>query len=628
VPSSLPAMSSALPQVGSPPEASGGPRPPTARVRGALIATAVAAAYVVLAGGAFWRVWSSHPTSYMQLGGDQWRNVWFLGWLPFALGHAHFPLYSGYVNVPVGVNLLSAAGIPALGFLFSPVTVIWGAIASYNVASTLALASSAMAAYALARRFTTWRPAAFAAGLLYGFSPDLVAQAQGHLNLSFCPVPPLIFLALHELLVRQAWGAKRTGFLLGVLVTVQFFISSEILFDTVVVGAVVVVCLLVVGRRRLGGHWHHAATGGAAAVVTALVLLGFPLWWMLDGSAHVVGKLDLVPQAYRADLLGPLIPDSLQLITFGTRLTAHADHFATSAAENGSYLGIPLLVVLAVAVVALRRRAVAVVAAAGGVAAFVLSLGAHLAVAGTPRLGPNGTAAGGIPLPEAVFSHLPVLDNVEPVRFSVLMDLAAAVVLACALDAAYRWLRGGRHRRGRRPAATLAAAAVAAVALVPVIPAVPFAGIGFDGTPAYFRSPAVAALHPGEVAVVFPFPSGAYPPAMLWQEQSGFRFKMVGGDFIVPQGPGDHVAFSPLLAYAPSSLTADTLTQLAQGTPVPESPALHAQLRAEMRAFGVGALVAVPAYAQDPARAQAFLTWLLGRPSYRGGGVVAWYGVR
>jgi len=51
-------------------------------------------------------------------------------------------------------------------------------VASFNVLEVLAFAASATAAMVMVRRWTTWLPAAYVAGLLYGFSPYMAARAR------------------------------------------------------------------------------------------------------------------------------------------------------------------------------------------------------------------------------------------------------------------------------------------------------------------------------------------------------------------------------------------------------------------------------------------------------------------
>jgi hypothetical protein len=608
------------------------------RKRKAGSALVAAVFYLTLAVVAFWPVWRHHPTSDMQLGGDQWRNVWFLAWVPFALGHGLDPLFSAYANVPTGVNLLSGAGVPVLGLVFAPITLVWGPVATFNVVSTLALAGSAMAAYYLLRRLVQWTPAAFAGGLLYGFSPALVAQAMdGHINLSFEVMPPLILLVLHDLLITDRGTPRRRGVLLGLLVTAQFFISSEILFDTAIVALVGVVVAAVVGRDGLRERLRTAWRSLLPAAGVAVVLLAWPVWFLVRGPAHVAGKLQLVPQAYRSDVAGLAVPDSNQLFKIHG-LLPHADQFSTTPGENGAYLGLTLLVALLLGVIWLRRDHTVIVATVAGIATFVLSLGGALALDNRPRITGSGGAAGRLPLPEGVFSHLPLLDNLVPGRLGILVALCAAVVLAVVLErlhsrpSAARSAvgRSGAHaKQGRRSSTVVIPALVAVVALVPLVPTLPFGGIGVSGTPVAYTSPGLGRPGVTPVSLVFPYPSNAFPQPLLWQAEADFDFKMPGGYFLVPQGPQHHLAFSGPLGYATDSPTGETLTGLAQGHVPARSPALRASLDAQLVAWRVTQVIATPATSVDPTASLAFLTWLLGPPTTSlAGGTDVWRSVR
>ena len=73
--------------------------------------------------------------------------------------------------------------MPLVGALGTPITLIFGPIATFNIMLNLALASSAMTFYLMARRFIRWRQAALVGGLLYGFSPFVAAEGRAHLFL-------------------------------------------------------------------------------------------------------------------------------------------------------------------------------------------------------------------------------------------------------------------------------------------------------------------------------------------------------------------------------------------------------------------------------------------------------------
>ena len=284
-----------------------------------------------------------------------------------------------------------------------------------------------------------------------------------------------------------------------------------------------------------------------------------------------------------------------------------ARHFANSPTENGSYLGVTLVLLLAVGTVVLWRRSTVVrVAAIFAAVAFVVSLGGGLVVKSEPS-----ALSTGFPLPERIFTKLPVLSNTIPVRYSLYVALFGALLLAVVLDALHDALAprsAGRHtapaRARRRPgvaARWVVPGAVAVVALLPLVPNVPFTAVGPVGTPLYF-STTVDRIPVGSTAIVYPYSSSLTPNAQMWQAVADLRFRMPGGYFLVPQPPDDHIAFSPTIGYGRDTLTATTLTELAAGRPPALSPALRASLLSQWRAWHVRTLIAFPEGEPDPGR--------------------------
>ena len=585
----------------------------------------VVASYLALSIASYWSAWSTSPTTHMQLGGDQFATVWFLRWIPFSLTHGHNPFFTIFGNYPFGVNLLTNTSVPLLGLVGSPVTLLFGPIATYNFWCTAALAGSATAGYFFARRWTTWRPAAWVCGLLYGFSPYQIAQSHGgHLNLTFVVLPPLILLATHDVLVRRQRTPPTAGVVLGLLVVAQFFVSSEVLASTLVVDAVCIIAVLVMGRRSVRAHLRPALVGVAWAAGVSAVLLTYPVWSALRGPGHINGPIQLVPQAYRADLLGPVVPNAFVWLA-PAGLVRIADGFANSTAENGSYLGITLLITLAVGAVVLWRRSdVARTAVIGGIAAFVLSLGGWLVVRHPP-----GAIVSGLPLPERLFARLPLLANTIPVRYSLYVALFAGLLLALVLDRLHATVATRSASAGRSPSASAVLAgavplALALVCLVPLAPDLPLPGFADPDTPAYFTSPLLGATPAGSVSILYPYPSSAAPEGELWQAVSGMHFKSPGGYFLVRDGPGHTIGFSPVVSYGADTLTATVLIQLHAGTPPPETPQLRTALLAQFRSWNVRSLVASFESEPRPDGALQFLTWLVGRPPTRDIDVDVW----
>ena len=104
--------------------------------------------------------------------------LWFFQWPATALAHGENPFYSTALFHPGGFNMLSQTSVMGLSVPLVPVTWIWGPVASLNVASTLTPAITAFSAFVVLRRWAPWTPAAFAGGLLYGFSPFVLTSLQ------------------------------------------------------------------------------------------------------------------------------------------------------------------------------------------------------------------------------------------------------------------------------------------------------------------------------------------------------------------------------------------------------------------------------------------------------------------
>ena len=504
------------------------------------------------------------------------------------------------------MNGAANLSMPLLGVLGTPVTLAFGAFVTTTLLFTVAFPLSALAGYALLRRWVRWRPAAFGGGLLYGFSPYLVAHGGSHLNLVFVPLPPLIFLVLDQMTSGRPRRAWPRGMVLGLLSVAQFLISAEVLVSTVIVGTVGLVIAAVVNRDAARERWRFVAQAiGIAAALTA-VLLAYPLWLLTAGPARISGPVQQT-SLYRGNLLAPLIPDSSMRFRVAGWLPL-ADTFSGSTSENGLYIGLPLLVLLVVGAIVLWHRPVMRVAALTMLASFVMSLGSRLTV--------GHWVWTAVPLPEAVLTRIPVLDNTIAARYSLYVMLGAAVIFALAVEA----LRDRFRRDGWRPEpAAAACAALACLALLPLVPAWPY-WTRIAQVPRYFSSAQVTALPAGSVAVQYPFPAAGNAIPMLGQVAAGMRFKAPGGRFVIP-APGR--PGTP--ASDRQTLTGRTLTRLAAGQMLALTPRLRRALRDQLRAWDVRAVLVQPAGAR-PGLVVPFFEWLLGRPpDVRSGGISAWY---
>ncbi|MDA8275753.1 MAG: hypothetical protein M0029_10315 [Actinomycetota bacterium] len=558
--------------------------------------------------------------------GDQVQEVWFLRWPVYALGHGRNPLFTTWLNYPHGANLAINTTALLLGVVSAPLQLLIGSVRTFDVLLALALAASALAMCLVLRRWVDTWGAAFAGGLLYGFSPFMIGEGEGHLFLTAAFVPPLVLAVLDDVLVRRQLSARRGGLLLGGLLVIQYFISAEVLVMTVIVAACGVVVLAVANRHEVHDHVRHALVAGAFTVLVVTVVLAYPLWFSVLGPQHVVGPPHALAglARYPGDLLGPVVPTSLQHVA-PAALQASGDKLVgASPSENGLYLGVPLLTVLAALTWRFRRTRPLVFFTTMVVVVFVLALG--------PTLTVNGHDTH-LPLPLAIVRHVPFLQDVMSVRFALFMQLSAAAALAIGLD---QWARNRRKlravpNRATRPRIDLSSVLIGAVALVPLVPQVPYAGAPTD-VPAFWASTAVDRIPAGSAVLTYPYPRGAQRASMLGQVAADMRFKLLGGSVFVPGHDGRSVPGPDLLeptqvqaifynTYAPSPVGPPG--DLALYPPV--DPGVEANLRTFLTAYHVSTVVVDPIGA-NPAGVLRYLAATLG-PGARMGGVVVWFDV-
>ena len=432
---------------------------------------ALAAVYYLLAALAvtlwLWR----DPATRTVLGNpyDADQLAWFFRYDATAIAHGHLPaLVTTAMNAPQGVSVMWNTFMLLPGALLTPVTLLLGPQTALTVFMTAGFAGSALAMFFVLRRWDVSGPAAVLGGAVYGFSPAVLHSAIGHYDLQFAVLPPLII----HVGLRLATGrtsAVRGGLGLGLLVTVQLFITEEILAVTAIAGVVLAAVLAASRPRAVPGAVRRVAAGLAVAAGVTAVLAGYPLWVQFFGPLRQHGSPFMLDY-FKSDLSSFVVPSSYQLFhTAGS--AAAASRYQGQLPEYLGYLGWPLLVVLVLAAIACWRRLPARAAAVACLVLGVFSLG------GTLLFGGHHHPA--IKLPWYWLQGLPLLESALPDRFSLVADGAAAALLAFAVDAAVPVFAAFAARcpprlglprlaGGWRPAAVVMAAAVLAV--LPIVP--------------------------------------------------------------------------------------------------------------------------------------------------------------
>jgi hypothetical protein len=510
--------------------------------------------------------------------------IWDLDWMPFALGHHLNPLVTNYADYPSGINLMwnNAIIFPAL--VLAPITLLFGALTSYNVLTVLAFALSCWCAFLAIRRYALrWLPALIG-GLLYGFSPFMWQLGQNNPPLSLAPFPPLVVLLADEILVRQRRSPVVIGVLLGLLTAAQLLTGEEILAITLVMVIPALATLAILYRHEIRRRIGYAIEASGWALLTFLVLAAYPLYVQFFGPERIQGPIH-ASDTFAAPFASIIMPDANQLLgklgVLGPTTIAYA------------YVGIPLLVLALISLIWLRKRGVIIVAAATTIAAIVLSYGQHV------------SPSAALPLPSTLIRLLPLLGNVQGDRITVIEYLGLAILVAIFLDTTL----------GRRLWWKLGGSALILVALAPVVPSVPFPTLSWR-IPAFFTDGSAGRLRAGGSVLLSPYRDAS---SVVWWARSDLAFRAQLSTAITQTAQGPDVGaldqFDWYL-YEYGELGKPTVN-------------FHAKQRTEciqdLRYHDVTTIIVGPS--KGEAEVIRFVTDLLGRPGTSVGGVVVWYGV-
>ncbi|GHJ45982.1 glycosyl transferase [Catellatospora sp. TT07R-123] len=524
-------MTSTAPALGStnssaPPEQrSGQPSsaaPGSGHRRRALVDVSIGVAYVAFAAWLTLGLWPDPDTRTLALNPpDQILYEWFLAH-DTTLWSGDFSLVSDRLNAPYGVNLLANTTVIALGGLFAPITAHYGAATTFSLLIAFNLALTAISWYVFLRRTLRAGPLAAGVGAAFcGFAPGMVSQSNSHLHMTAQFLIPLMLWCVVELAraARQPVPAGRRmvgfGVLFGTLVGFQLFIGEETLFLTAITLMIFTVVYAARTRPALKELGRFAA-GVAVAVGTAVALLGYPLWTQFKGPQSVSDGV-FSPHYFSADLAGFAAFSPLTLAGDGS-----ASSLTTGPAEYNTFLGWPLLVLVAVLLVWLRRDAVALACGAAALAMSLLSLGPELIVAGHRT---------GVPGPFWLLLKLPVVDGALPMRFA----LAAIPLVALLLVRALEQARQSTLRQVRIAVPVLVGAAL--LPLVPTpLPTTDRAPVSPFFTEGLWRQCATD----GQTIVTVPLPTPERPEPMRNATAAQTAFALPEGFFIGPYGKDGH----------------------------------------------------------------------------------------
>jgi hypothetical protein len=457
--------------------------------------------------------------------GDTAWFEWLLGYGVYTLSHGANPFYTWMMNTPDGVNLAANTSVTVYTTLFAPLTWLAGPQISFVTILTLNLAVAAYAWWLFLRRFLVRSELAAAVGGLFaGFAPGFISHANGHLNWSAGWVAPLLLWGVLRLRQKGRW--LRNGLVLGLLVAVGFSIATEGLFYIAMASGIflAVWSLHPATRAEARAALGTVLAGLGVTAVVAGIVLAYPLYMHFAGPRTFIGT-GFNQEFYAEDVISYLwYPDRsiAGWLGFGTTISPNPT-------EETSYFGLPLVVLVIVALAVLRRRSEpgrrATLAGLGTVAVVfvVLSLGPVLKVVNTYT---------SVKLPYEWLRDLPLFDSALPARLALVVAGVFAVVIALMVDDLLT-------REQSTRAHTIWAGALA-FALVPIFP-IPLETASRAAEPAFFANGTWKQyVSDHGVLTALPFATTDMPDGQRWQAyamaRGGKQFTIPDGYFLGPGG--------------------------------------------------------------------------------------------
>ncbi|WP_174503490.1 hypothetical protein [Acidiphilium sp. C61] len=474
--------------------------------------------YAVAAISIFYRQGMLNGDVYFGTGGDPSLYIWMFRFLPQAIIHLDNPLILAKAWAPYGLNISQSTTTPGIALLAWPITYFFGPIVSFNIISILNPAFAATSAFLFCSLYTDKSIVSFLGGWIFGFSSYVFAAMIGHLQVEFIMFVPISFFAIGARSRNQISHGIYI-FILSFSLIFQFLCSLEIF----VMESMFLFLFLIFKKYNEEKNIKNIFIMSKTNIILGFfisymisVLSVSPIIYIFFKNYNKIPHLLQDGSLYSTNLANLIIPTPITFI-FGKWALPIAQRFSGNFSEEMGYIGLPLLLILIVAISSLRRVDAAKPLLVLLSAALLCTLGPELHVL-TSTI---------IPLPWAVVGKLPFLDNALPSRLMLFVMLAISGLITLWID------KLAKHR--------MAAQLSLACAIIFTLPAavnhdvdwweshVPTARLFQGATYKKF-------IEKGKIVLFLPFgPTSG--DAMFWQIETDGYFRMTNGygNFIPPE---------------------------------------------------------------------------------------------
>ncbi|MEM3886805.1 MAG: hypothetical protein QXO82_07070 [Candidatus Methanomethylicia archaeon] len=358
----------------------------------------------------------------LNISGDPAFYLWALKWWPYAISHGLNPFLTKAFWAPFGQNLVWTTSCSSIAILMWPITNLFGPIFSYNLTTVISLTLAPYGIYLINRKIGLKQTSSIFGGLVFFFSSYVWGQLLGHLNLDIIFI--VVFIVyLYVLRFKGSISRTKYYILLGILLAIQFGISNEIYASFIVfsfIGFIILILLYLKDeyyKQKIITFGFDTLIGISISVFLLIpyiyyIFYGYVSQNLNDNSFYV------------ADPINYFIPTPITLV-FGNVFLPISSKFAGNFSEEGAYLGLPLIFIsisfIYLTIKYLNKQSrFYVFLTLFFIIAIILSFGPYLRILGHHT----------IPMPWIVFSHLPLIKQALPTRFTLYVDLTVSIIAA------------------------------------------------------------------------------------------------------------------------------------------------------------------------------------------------------
>lgn len=397
-----------------------------------------------------------------------------------------------------------ATALPSAALIMAPITMTWGANASFNILALLALPLSATTCFYLVHRITKRFFPSLLSGYIFGFSSYELAQLMYHANLYLTfllPLAILLFIARTQQSISRAWFTS----LMVPIVAIQFGLSKEILATFSVFSIVSIVAFYIFSDKEQRSHLISTSYDTLASLIISIFLLSPYIYYLATGLRRLPAVIHS-PTYYSSDLLNYIIPTPVTRL--GRYIFSNIAHrFTGNYGEQDAYMGVPLLLMaFAYLLKSWRHRLTK---------AIYIILAVLILCSFGPYLHVNGINTQ-IPLPWSFGAHMPLIKSALPARFPLYVSLVMAVIVGL-------WLSQHTHKS----VATIKYAATF-IAILFIVPNPGMYSWKHIYVPTLFKKSVISKYIPANTNILY-LPYGELGRSGYYQYASGMAFTQSGG---------------------------------------------------------------------------------------------------